>query len=169
MGFLHVYTGDGKGKTTAALGLALRAVCAGKRVFMGQFLKGMAYSELKAPDLLPGFTIEQFGDSCFVGREPSPEEIAMAQRGLQRMREVLQGGDYDVVIFDEVHMALFFRLIGLEELLEVLALRGEGVEVITTGRSAPRELMDAADLVTEMVEVKHYYQQGVLSRRGIDN
>lgn len=167
-GYLHVYTGNGKGKTTAAIGLAVRAACAGKRVFVGQFVKGMKYSETKISDLLPNLEIVQLGLNCFINQAPSQEDITAAQAGLQEMNLVIQSGDYDLVILDEVTIAIYFKLLAVEAVIDVIRNRPAGMELVCTGRYAPQELIDLADLVTDMKEIKHYYQQGVLSREGID-
>jgi cob(I)alamin adenosyltransferase len=167
-GYLQVYTGDGKGKTTAALGLALRALCAGHRVFFGQFLKGRASSELRAAARFPELTVEQFGGPDFVRGKPSEEAIARARAGLRKMEEVLASGVYDVVIFDEVNCAASLGLLTPGDVLAALAKRSDRTEVILTGRDAPRAFVDAADLVTEMKEIRHYYCAGVLPRVGIE-
>ena len=167
-GYIQVYTGNGKGKTTAALGLALRAVCAGKKVFMLQFLKGMPYSELKAQAMLGGLSIEQYGGTCFVGKDPSEEDYRLAEQGLRRLEEVLSSRAHDVVIADELNIALSLGLLDIKDVLPVLKRRGEGTELIITGRYAPGEIIDLADLVTVMTEVKHYYHRGVEAREGIE-
>ena len=167
-GFIQVYTGNGKGKTTAALGIALRAACAGNRIFIGQFMKGQDYSELKAAEYLPCLDLEQFGDICFILGEPSEQDKADAQKGLLRMKEILVSEEYDIVIFDELNTALHFSLVSVEEALGVLDMKPEKAEVILTGRYAPQEIIDRADLVTEMLEIKHYYNQGVDARVGIE-
>ena len=167
MAYLQLYTGNGKGKTTAALGLALRAVCAGLKVHMLQFIKGMDYSELKAPEYLPSFTIEQLGRDCFIRNKPTELDHDLAKRGLERVKECLEDETIDVLILDEVHIALYYGLIELPELLTLLDAR-KSMEVICTGRYAPKELMDRADLVTEMREIKHYYQKKVPARTGIE-
>ncbi|NOH15824.1 cob(I)yrinic acid a,c-diamide adenosyltransferase [Clostridium cochlearium] len=168
-GYVQVYTGNGKGKTTAALGLSLRATCAGKKVFFGQFTKGMNYSELKAPEILPNFTLEQFGRNAFIFGTPSKADIEEAKKGLKRAEEVLTSGEYDVVVFDEINIALFYELFSVQEVLDLLDKKVEHTEVILTGRYAPQEIIDRADLVTEMREIKHYYTQGVPCRKGIEN
>ncbi|QAV33325.1 cob(I)alamin adenosyltransferase [Fervidobacterium changbaicum] len=167
-GYIHVYTGNGKGKTTAAFGLALRAVCAGKKVYIGQFIKGMKYSELDAPKYLANLVIEQYGRNCFIKNAPTEEDIRLAKEGLRRIREVLTSGEYDVVIMDEINVALYYGLFSVDEVLDLLKSKSEHVEIILTGRFAPQELVEIADLVTEMREVKHYYQKGVLARKGIE-
>lgn len=168
-GYIHVYTGDGKGKTTAALGLSLRAVCAGKSVYFGQFMKGMDYSELKAVDYLPNLTIKQFGNTRFILNTATEEDIRLATAGLSEISKVLASGDYDIVVLDELNVALFYELFSLEEVLEVINNRHKKVEVIITGRKAAPEIIDLADLVTEMKEVKHYYNEGVMARKGIES
>jgi len=168
-GYIQVYTGNGKGKTTAALGVCLRAVCAGNKVFIGQFMKGQGYSELEAATHLPNFKMEQFGDVNFIKGKPSDEDIVKAQKGLLRLEEILVSGEYDVVVFDEINTTLFFGLVSVNEVLRVLERRSEKTEVILTGRYAPPEIIDKADLVTEMQEIKHYFNAGVNARVGIEN
>jgi cob(I)alamin adenosyltransferase len=168
-GYIQVYTGNGKGKTTAALGIALRSVCAGNKVFFGQFMKGQDYSEKKAAMYLPGFSMEQFGGQCFINGSATEQDICDARVGLEKMKEVLSSGEYDLVIFDEINTALFFKLLTVEEVLGVLDLKPEKTEVILTGRYAPQELVDRSDLCTEMTEIKHYYNAGVDARVGIEN
>ncbi len=165
---IHVYTGNGKGKTTAAFGLAVRAAMAGKKVFIGQFIKGMDYSELKLTDYVPAIEIRQFGRDCFIEQEPTAEDIELAKKGLLLCAELVQSGKYEMIILDEINVALFFNLFSVEEVLQLLAVKKEGVELILTGRYAPKEIIEKADLVTEMVEVKHYYTQGVQARKGIE-
>jgi cob(I)alamin adenosyltransferase len=167
-GYIQVYTGSGKGKTTAALGLALRALCAGSRVFFGQFMKGQDYSELKATEHFDALAMEQFGDARFVKGKPSAEDAERARRGLARMREALASGAYDLVVFDELNTALHFGMVGVDEALAVLEEKPEWTEVVLTGRGAPQEILDRADLVTEMREIKHYYSKGVQARVGIE-
>ena len=168
-GYTQVYTGNGKGKTTAALGLALRASGHGMHTYVGQFMKGQHYGELDALRDHPHITIEQYGDvRCIHREEVTPEHVAQAQRGLERAREAMLSGQYDVVVLDEINVTIWFGLLTVEEVLTFLDKRPEHVEVILTGRRAPPELIERADLVTEMREVKHYYQQGVLAREGIE-
>ncbi len=167
-GQIHVYTGNGKGKTTAALGLSVRAVLAGKRVFFGQFVKGMDYSELKISEYLPNLEIKQFGRDCFIYNEPDEEDILAAQEGLRECSEVLKSGDYDLVVLDELSIALYYKLFSLEKAIYALNGRNPETEVVITGRYAPQELIDLADLVTEMKEIKHYYTSGLEARKGIE-
>ncbi|WIF95333.1 cob(I)yrinic acid a,c-diamide adenosyltransferase [Caminicella sporogenes] len=168
-GYIHVYTGNGKGKTTAAFGLALRAACAGKKVYIGQFVKGMKYSEVKVQEYIPTIEIEQLGRDCFIYREPEKEDIEAARKGLEKCKKIVEKGKYDVVVLDEINIALYFKLFTLEQVLDMLKNKAEHVEVILTGRYAPKEIIDIADLVTEMKEIKHYYTKGVQARKGIES
>lgn len=168
-GYVQVYTGNGKGKTTAAFGLVLRTICAGNKAFIGQFMKGQNYSELKAVEYLPGLQIEQFGDVKFLEGKPSEKDFEDAARGLARMKEVVVSGEYDVVVFDEINTALFFGLVPVEDVLAILSLKKDTMEIILTGRYAPEAIVNAANLVTEMKEIKHYYEEGVQARVGIEN
>lgn len=168
--FVHVYTGDGKGKTTAALGLALRAVGAGLRVYIGQFIKSGDYSEIKAlRKYLPSVTVEQYGKGCFIKAEPSEEDIQAAQKGLEKLQTSITGGTYDVVIIDEACCAVTAKLFTVDSLLQLINGRPQNVELVFTGRNACRELIEHADLVTEMKNVKHYLDKGVQARKGIES
>lgn len=168
-GYIQVYTGNGKGKTTAAFGLALRAVGAGKKVFFAQFVKGKTYSEIEAvKHFLPDIHIKQYGLGCFIVKKPTQADIDAAQKGLDEIAAVISSGEYDMVVLDEVNIALFYNLYSLQTVLEILKAKPEATEVILTGRYAPQELIDTADLVTEMTEVKHYYTRGVEARVGIE-
>jgi cob(I)alamin adenosyltransferase len=168
-GCIQIYTGDGKGKTTAALGLALRASGRGMRTYIGQFMKGQQYGELDALRDHPCITIEQYGDPrCIRREEVTPEHVAQAHQGLERARTAMLSGAYDIVVLDEVNVAIWFGVLSVEEVLAFLDERPECVEMILTGRRAPQVLIDRADLVTEMREVKHYYARGVTAREGIE-
>jgi cob(I)alamin adenosyltransferase len=168
-GYIHVYTGDGKGKTTAALGLAIRAAGAGLRVFFAQFVKGMRYSELDALERLGDqIVVRQYGRDCFIEREPAPEDVAAARRGYEEVAEVLRCGQYDLVVLDEINIATHFGLISADELLRLIESRPAHVELVLTGRRADPRVLEKADLVTEFREVRHYYQKGVAARRGIE-
>lgn len=167
-GYIHIYTGDGKGKTTAAFGLAVRALCAGKSVFIGQFVKSMKYNETSITEKFDQIKIEQFGNGCMLTREAAEDDVRMAHEGLSRCEEILLSGEYELVVLDELTIALFLGLIELEQVLKLLQSKRPETEIVITGRYAPQELIDIADLVTDMREVKHYYTQGVLSRDGID-
>ena len=168
-GYVQIYTGDGKGKTTAALGLALRAAGHGMHTYIGQFMKGRPYGELKALSGHPCITIEQYGDvHCIRREEITPEHVARAQRGLERVHGAMHSDRYDMVVLDEINVAIWFGLVNVEDVLALLNDRPLKVEVILTGRRAPQQLIDRADLVTEMQELKHYYQQDVMARQGIE-
>lgn len=167
-GYIQIYTGNGKGKTTCALGLSLRAVCAGKKVFFGQFVKGMKYSELDAIKYLPGFKMKQYGRDCFIFNKPSQEDIDIAKEGLKEIENILKSEEYDIVVLDELNIAIHYNLVSVEEVIDILKNKNEKIEVIITGRYAKEELINLADLVTEMKEVKHYYKKGVEARVGIE-
>lgn len=168
-GYVQLYTGDGKGKTTAALGLALRASGHGLRTYIGQFMKGQRYGELEALRDHPFITLEQYGDlRCIRREEVTAEHVTQAHQGLERARKAMLSGDYDLIVLDEVNVSIWFGVLATEEVLTFLDQRPEHVEVILTGRRAPQPLIDRADLVTEMRMVKHYYQQGVTARLGIE-
>ncbi len=167
---IQVYTGDGKGKTTAALGQALRALGHGMRVFMVQFMKGRTYGELIAcRECLPCMEIRMSGRDCFV-KKGAPEEadLRMAREGWEAAKEAISGGDYQMVILDELNVALDYGLLPAEEVLDFLRGHREGPEIVCTGRYAPPELLDLADLVSEVREVKHPYQRGEPMREGIE-
>jgi cob(I)alamin adenosyltransferase len=167
--YTQVYTGNGKGKTTAAFGLALRAVGAGKKVFFAQFVKGKTYSEIEAVSTyLLDITIRQYGLGCFIYEKPKVEDVEAARHGLQEVKQIVQSGKYDMVVLDEANIALFYHLFDVEDLLKIIREKPKSVELVITGRYAPQEIIDAADLVTEMKEIKHYYQQGVEARKGIE-
>lgn len=165
---IQVYTGKGKGKTTAALGLALRAAGAGLRVFIGQFLKKGSFSEIKALERLEGVEVEQFGSGRFIGSTIRRKDKQCAACGLSRIREVINSGEYDLVVLDEINVALSFNLIEEVELLEIITQRPIHVEIVLTGRNAPQEILKQADLVTEMREIRHYYENGFAARVGIE-
>ncbi|MCK5838718.1 MAG: cob(I)yrinic acid a,c-diamide adenosyltransferase [Bacteroidales bacterium] len=168
-GLVHVYTGNGKGKTTAAFGLALRAVGAGMNVFIGQFVKGKPYNEnMAVVRHLKNITVKQYGLGCFIVNTPTEDDIKSAGKGLDEMRKIIQKGKHDLVIMDEVNIALYYKLINIENLLEIINNKPDHVELVLTGRYAPQELIDKADLVTEMKEIKHYYRKGIEARKGIE-
>ena len=167
-GYVQVYTGNGKGKTTAAIGLAVRGAGAGLQVFVGQFLKQGNYSEIKALSRFDNITVEQFGMGKFVRGAPSEKEIAAARTGYARLCDILTAGAQDLVIVDEGNVAVTSGLISEAEMLGLIAKKPENVELVITGRGALPAVMERADLVTEMKEIKHYFQQGVAARRGIE-
>ncbi len=167
-GFIHLYTGNGKGKTTAAFGLALRAAGAGMHIFIAQFVKGMHYAELDAIKRFPEIELKQYGLDCFIENEPTEKDIQAARKGFDEVADIILKNQYDMVILDEVCIALYYHLFETEELLTVLKKKPEAMEIILTGRYAPPELFEIADLVTEMKEIKHYYAKGVKARPGIE-
>lgn len=168
-GTIQLYTGDGKGKTTAALGAALRAVGHGKRVAMIQFMKGRLYGELAAARKLEGFTIEQHGRDEFVdSANPDPVDRELAAKGWRRAGELARDEGLDMLILDEINIAVAYKLVDLEAILSFMRGKPERLELILTGRYAPREMMDLADTVTEMKEIRHHYNRGVPARKGIE-
>ncbi len=168
-GYLQVYTGNGKGKTTAALGLAIRAAGRGLTVYFGQFMKGSFYGEQKILGDIPEITLVQFGSETCIRREDVTDtHIEQARTGLEQIRKILQSREHDLVILDEVNVAVWFGLLTVEEVLTTLDHRPENVELVLTGRYAPDAFIDRADLVTEMREIKHYYSRGIPARDGIE-
>ena len=169
-GYVQVYTGDGKGKTTAAMGLALRAAGAGLKVFIAQFVKSEKYSELFAferfSDLI---TSRLYGSGCWLECLPEKEDVRLAQEGLEDVRRIITAGEHDVVILDEANIATHFGLLDVRDLIDLIDAKPSGVELIFTGRKASPELIERADLVSEFQEVKHYYQKGVTARKGIES
>jgi cob(I)alamin adenosyltransferase len=170
-GLVQIYTGEGKGKTTAALGLAMRALGRGFKVFMLQFLKGEDTGELHTGRLFGDkFVIQQTGLKGFIRRgKVDPADVHQAREALKVAKEVLSRGDYDLVILDEINVAMYFELISPHEVVQALQARAPQVEVVLTGRYAPPELIELADLVTEMKNIKHYYHAGVPAREGIES
>lgn len=168
-GYVQVYTGNGKGKTTAALGLAVRAAGAGLKVFIAQFIKKRKCSEHEALEAFGGIiTVRQFGNGLILGRKPSAADVRTAQKGMAGARKAVISEGYDLVILDEANVAAHYGLIPVQDLLDLIEGKPTGVELVITGRYADKKVMDAADLVTEMREVKHYGKQGVKARRGIE-
>lgn len=168
-GYIHIYMGNGKGKTTAAFGLAIRAALAGKKVFIGQFVKNMRYNETKIENYISNIVIKQFGRGCFIIENPEEEDKEAARKGLDECSLLMSKGEYDLIILDEINIALYFKLLSVSDVINALKNKKQNVEVVLTGRYAPGELIEMADLVTQMVEVKHYYSKGVTSRDGIDH
>ena len=168
-GYIQVYTGNGKGKTTAALGLSIRAAGAGLKVFIVQFLKMGDYSEIKALEKFSDLiTIEQYGLGRFVRGKPSPEDIEAGRKGLEKLKSIIAAGEHDVVVIEEGNVAVMCGLFSAQDLLDVIDLKPEDMEIVITGRGAAPEIIEKADLVTEMKEIKHYYQKGVKARVGIE-
>jgi len=167
-GLVQVYTGNGKGKSTAAFGLAIRASGAGMKIYIAQFIKGKNYSELKELRRIKNITLEQYGRGCFICRTPKKEDIDRAIKGLKRVRHVMNLKKYDVVILDEINVALKFRLITKSDVESLIKEKPVSTELILTGRYFPRALLSKADLVTEMREIKHPYKIGQRARKGIE-
>jgi len=168
-GLIQVYTGDGKGKTTAALGLALRAAGRNMKVLIVQFMKKWDYGELHSVELISNITLRTFGTKDFVYKGKAKKiDYEEAEKAFSFGAERMQSGDYDIVIFDELNMALYYELLDLKEVVEKLKGKPDEVEVVITGRRAPEEIIGIADLITEMKEVKHPYQKGIEARRGIE-
>jgi cob(I)alamin adenosyltransferase len=168
-GYTQVYTGNGKGKTTAAIGLAIRAAGAGLKVFIAQFIKMGDYSEIQALERFSDLiTVEQFGLGRFANRKPAPEDIEAAQTGLERVRAVIASDKYDIIIMEEANVAAKLKLIAEQDLLKIIISKPSDTELIITGRGAAPRIIENADLVTEMKPIKHYYQKGVPARVGIE-
>ncbi|MBW1892289.1 MAG: cob(I)yrinic acid a,c-diamide adenosyltransferase [Deltaproteobacteria bacterium] len=168
-GYIQVYTGNGKGKTTAAIGLSVRAAGAGLNVFIAQFIKMGDYSEIKSlKKLSDRITIKQFGLGRFIKGKPSEDDIEAAQKGLHAVKSAILSRDYDVVILEEGNVAIAIGLFSANDIIKILNLKPENVEVVITGRNAAPEIMDKADLVTEMKDIKHYFNKGVAARTGIE-
>lgn len=168
-GYVQVYTGDGKGKTSASLGLCLRALACGLRVFYAQFIKNGKSSEFKVLGAAsPAFTHRAFGYGRFIKGKPSAKDYEFASAGLQECREAVSSGKYDVVVMDEANGAVKAGLFTADNVLEVIKAKHQKVELIITGRNAAPEIISAADLVTEMNVIKHYMAKGVKARKGIE-
>lgn len=171
-GYVHIYTGNGKGKTTAALGLALRAAGRGLKSHVVQFMKGQHYGELEGVKMTEGLIIiEQFGHPtfCNFSDTPDPEDVKRARSALARIHALMQAHACAILIADEMITACLFRLITEDDVLDVIRARPEGLELVLTGRGATENMIEAADLVSEMKEVKHYYAKGVVAREGIES
>ena len=168
-GYVQVYTGDGKGKTTAAIGLAIRALGAGWRVYIAQFLKGGEYSEHKAlAKFADHLTIKTYGRNVYIKGKPEDKDRRLAQAAYKEIAEIVASGRYRLVILDEANVAVHYGLLTVEQILDLIDRRAEGVELVITGRYAHSRLIDRADLVTEMREVKHYFARGIRARKGVE-
>jgi cob(I)alamin adenosyltransferase len=168
-GIIHVYTGPGKGKTTAALGLGLRAVGAGFKVHLLQFMKGRRYSEIDAVKKIPNFTISQHGRDEFVSKKnPGQIDIDLANDGFKEANKLVNSNNYDMIILDEINVAIDYNLIPIENVLKLIDGKPKNLELVLTGRNAHPEIVKRADIVTEMLEIKHPFQHGALGRKGID-
>jgi cob(I)alamin adenosyltransferase len=169
-GLVQVYTGNGKGKTSAAFGLALRATGRGLNVFIIQFIKGgFDYGELYMVDKIPNLKLKAFGRGKFISADPpEKEDVRLAEQALQLAKEAVGSGKHDIVILDEINVALKLKLISLDEVLELIKSKPKYVELVLTGRNAPDQIIEAADLVTDMREIKHPFREGYKSRKGIE-
>ncbi len=169
-GLVQVYTGDGKGKTSAAFGAALRAIGRGLRVYIIQFIKGgFDYGELQVVKKLPNLKLAAFGRGKFVTEvSPHEEDVKLAEEALKLAEEVVGSGQYDIVVLDEINVALNLKLVTVDEALQLIKNRPKHVELILTGRYAPVQIVEVADLVTEMKEIKHPFTEGVTPRKGIE-
>jgi cob(I)alamin adenosyltransferase len=168
-GFVHIYTGNGKGKTTAAIGLGIRATGEGLKVYMIQFMKGRRYSEIDALENIKDFTVIQFGRDEFVSKEnPEQIDIDLARKGFEHAKEIIKNGEHDLIILDEINVAVDFKLIPLKDVLKLIDEKPEKVELVLTGRYVHPDMVKQADLVSEILEIKHPYQNGIQSRKGID-
>lgn len=165
---IQVYTGNGKGKTTAALGLAIRATGAGLKVYFAQFIKGRLCSEIKVLKKIKNIKIDQFGGNCFIKRRPTLKEKQLALHGLAVVCRLLKNKKYDLIILDELNVALKIGLLNLKEVLSMIKTAPKGIEVVLTGRDAHPEIIKLADLASEIKEIKHYYTKGVKARKGIE-
>ncbi len=169
-GLVIVITGDGKGKTTSAFGQALRAVGQGYHVLVVQFMKGRKYGEFKAAkEYLPNITVKLVGLDSFVMRDnPAPIDVEMAQKGFAFVKKAIKSGKYNMVIMDELNVAMDFKLVDTKEVIEMIENRPPGVDLIMTGRNAPAEIINIADTVSEVKEIKHHYAAGIKDRAGIE-
>ncbi|MDD2637065.1 MAG: cob(I)yrinic acid a,c-diamide adenosyltransferase [Bacteroidales bacterium] len=167
-GMVHFYTGNGKGKTTAALGLSLRSAGLNKRIFIAQFVKGMHYAELDAIKKHKNIKLKQFGRDCFIENKPTEKDILAAKEGLKEVEKITKSNQYDLVVLDEIFIALHYNLISHEEVVEIITTKNQNVELVLTGRNAPESLYNFADLITEMKEIKHYFNKGIEARPGIE-
>ena len=169
-GYVQLYTGNGKGKTTAAIGQALRAAGAGLKVIIIQFLKKEEYNEFNQLKKIKEITIEQYGAKSFyaINDDNYEEHYSIAKNGIKRAYELLENNKFDLIILDEIVTTLSYNILTLDEIVKLIEIKPENKELILTGKGAPQHLIALCDLVTEMVEVKHYANQGVEPREGID-
>jgi len=165
---IQVYTGNGKGKTTAALGLALRASGASKNVYIGQFAKGRLYNEIKALKKIPHIRIEQFGRRCFIKKSADKIDVKLALAGFEAVKKIIRNKKHQLVILDEINIAVKYNLVPLSDLIKLIEKTPKNIELVLTGRYAHPKILSLADLVSEIKEIKHYYGKGVKARRGIE-
>ena len=165
---IQVYTGNGKGKTTAALGLALRASGAGLKVYIAQFIKGGYSSELKSLKKITNITVERFGRAGFIRKGPQKKDITLARQGLEKIKRILDQRLYDLIILDEVNVAVELKLLALGDILCLIRNTPRQVELILTGRDAHPEILKEADLVSQVRQIRHYFKKGMKARKGIE-
>jgi cob(I)alamin adenosyltransferase len=167
-GYIQIYSGDGKGKTTASLGVVLRIIGQGGKVFYAQFIKGKRSSEFKALENFPeNFIHRMFGAGRFIKNTPSQDEITMAENGLSECEKALSSGEYDLVVMDELNGAIKCGILKVDQVIKAINMRNSQTELIITGRNAPPELIEIADLISEIRPIKHYFEKGVITRKGI--
>lgn len=168
-GYIHVYTGASKGKTTAALGLALRAAGAGLKVFIAQFIKKRKCSEHRALERFGDLiTVRRYGTGFIMGRKPGKMEIGSARKGFEEVKKIISSKKYDMVVLDEINVATHYGLLNAEDIISLMKEKPPGIELILTGKYADKKIIEKADLVTEMREIKHYFKKGVKARKGIE-
>jgi cob(I)alamin adenosyltransferase len=168
-GYIQVYTGNGKGKTTAALGLAMRAAGAGLKVYFGQFLKGRKNSEhISMEKFKSKITVRQYGNKSFLKGKPKSDDFRRAKEGFLDAKKAIYNMKYDLIVLDEVFYAINLKLIMLDDVVTLLKTKPCTVEIVLTGRNAPHKILKIADLVTEMKEIKHYFHSGIKGRLGIE-
>ncbi|MFH1577683.1 MAG: cob(I)yrinic acid a,c-diamide adenosyltransferase [Candidatus Omnitrophota bacterium] len=165
---IQVYTGEGKGKTTAAIGLALRAAGAGLRVYIGQFIKKGTFAEVKILKKIPNIKIEQYGKGCLIRNKPCKTDIACASLGLKRAKQIILKGDFNLLILDEINVALYLGLLKLNQVIDLIKSIPKNTELVLTGRKAHPKIRKLADLVSEIKDIKHYYRKGTKARKGIE-
>jgi cob(I)alamin adenosyltransferase len=168
-GILLVITGNGKGKSTSGFGSALRALGHGFRVAVIQFMKGRMYGELDVLRSLPRVDVWQFGRNAFVDpKNPDPKDVELARNGLDKAWEIVRGGEHDLLILDEINVVADFGLVPVEEVLDLARSRPRWMDLIATGRNAPPPLVELADTVSDVREIKHHYKKGIESRAGME-
>ncbi len=168
-GLIFVFTGNGKGKTTCSLGMALNEAYKGNQVFIAQFVKGLPYSEHKIINTsCKLICLKTYGLECFIQKDPTKEDILAAKKGLKEVEKVILSEKYKLVILDEANIALYYNLFETKDLIDIIKRKPDDVSIVITGRKAPNELLNIADSVTEVKEVKHYYSKGIEARKGIE-
>lgn len=164
----HIISGNGKGKTTSAIGMSMRAAGAGLNVFFAQFVKGKHYSEHNALKLIPNIEFELMGRTCFIEKEPEQPDYDIALAGWKKVNQVVAQKNVQLLVLDELHIALYYQLLNLDDVVRFINQHKANIEIVSTGRYAPQALIVIADLVSEIKEVKHYYNVGVEARQGIE-